>query len=47
LELPGAIADGATPEEALANLKLVIDDWLEVAKEQKRPIPKHELPILQ
>lgn len=38
-ELPGTIADGQTPQEALANLELVIQDWLEVAKEEGRDIP--------
>jgi predicted RNase H-like HicB family nuclease len=39
-ELPGCVADGQTPEEALANLKVVIDEWIETAKEQGRPAPK-------
>ena len=39
-ELPGCAADGETPEEALANLKVVIAEWIEVAKEEGREIPK-------
>jgi predicted RNase H-like HicB family nuclease len=39
-ELPGCIADGKTPQEALGNLATVIDEWIEVAKEDGRPIPK-------
>ncbi len=39
-ELPGCIADGQTPEEALANLKVIISEWVETATEEKRQIPK-------
>jgi predicted RNase H-like HicB family nuclease len=38
-ELPGAMADGATPTEAVANAELIIDEWIEVAREEGRPIP--------
>lgn len=38
-ELPGCIADGATPEEALQNLNLVAQDWVETAKELGRKVP--------
>jgi len=39
-ELPGAVADGSTPEEALANLRIIIEEWISVAKEDGRAIPK-------
>jgi len=39
-ELPGCMADGATQEEALANAKTVIAQWVETAKALKRPIPQ-------
>jgi predicted RNase H-like HicB family nuclease len=39
-ELPGCAADGRTYAEALANAQRVIDEWIEVAKELDRPIPK-------
>lgn len=39
-ELPGCAADGATYQEALANLEVVIKERIETAKELKRPIPK-------
>jgi predicted RNase H-like HicB family nuclease len=38
-ELPGAMADGATASEAVANAEVVIDEWIEVAREEGRPIP--------
>ena len=39
-ELPGCAADGATYQEALTNLEIVIQEWIETAKELGRPIPK-------
>ena len=39
-ELPGCTADGATYEEALNNVAAVIDEWIETAKELRRPIPE-------
>jgi len=39
-ELPGCAADGATYKEALANAEVVIQEWIETAKELNRPIPE-------
>jgi len=39
-ELPGCAADGATYQEALANVEVVIQEWIETAKGLGRPIPK-------
>jgi predicted RNase H-like HicB family nuclease len=39
-ELAGCAADGATRQEALANVELVIAEWLETAQELGRPIPQ-------
>lgn len=39
-ELAGCMADGATYEEALANARVVIDEWIRTATELGRPIPK-------
>ncbi len=38
-ELAGCMADGATYEEALANVEVVIKEWIETAKKLKRSIP--------
>ncbi|MEO6723904.1 MAG: type II toxin-antitoxin system HicB family antitoxin [Blastocatellia bacterium] len=38
-ELPGCAADGATYKEALANAEIVVQEWIETAKELNRPIP--------
>jgi len=39
-ELPGCMADGATYREALANVEVIIDQWLETARELGRPVPQ-------
>ena len=39
-ELPGCMADGATYQEALANVEVVIQEWIETARELGRPIPE-------
>lgn len=39
-ELAGCKADGDTYEEAIANVKLVINDWIETAIKMGRDIPK-------
>ena len=39
-ELPGCMADGATYQEALANAEVVIQEWIETARELGRPIPE-------
>lgn len=38
-ELSGCLADGATYQEALANVEVVIREWIETASELGRPIP--------
>jgi len=38
-ELPACAADGATYQEALANVELVIREWIETARELGRPVP--------
>ncbi|MBV8847766.1 MAG: type II toxin-antitoxin system HicB family antitoxin [Bryobacterales bacterium] len=39
-ELPGCAADGASRQEALANVEIVIAEWLETARELGRAIPE-------
>jgi predicted RNase H-like HicB family nuclease len=39
-ELPGCMADGRTYEQAVANAKVIIQEWIETAKEEGRPIPE-------
>ena len=39
-ELPGCAADGATYEAALANVRVVIDEWIETAQQLGRTIPE-------
>ena len=39
-ELAGCAADGGTHQDALANLEVVIQEWMEAAKELSREIPK-------
>lgn len=39
-ELPGCGADGTTRQEALANVEVVIAEWIETARELGRPIPE-------
>lgn len=39
-ELAGCMADGATTNEVLKNVEIVITEWIETAKELGREIPK-------
>jgi predicted RNase H-like HicB family nuclease len=39
-ELPGCKADGNTYGNALANIEVIIEEWIETAKMLKRPVPK-------
>ena len=38
-ELPGCAADGTTYAEAVENIQIVIDEWIETARELGRVIP--------
>ena len=39
-ELPGCVADGKTRQAALANVDVIIREWIETARELGRPIPR-------
>ncbi|MBI4308930.1 MAG: type II toxin-antitoxin system HicB family antitoxin [Candidatus Omnitrophica bacterium] len=39
-ELPGCMADGRTYQEALENVGIIAQEWLETAKQNGRSIPK-------
>ncbi len=39
-ELPGCAADGLTYETALANVRVVIDEWNETALQLGRTVPE-------
>lgn len=42
-ELPGCMADGRTPEEAVKNAEIIIQEWIECAVEDGEEIPKPKL----
>ncbi len=39
-ELPGCMADGTSYQEALANAEVIIQEWIDTAKEIGRTIPE-------
>ena len=39
-ELPGCAADGKTYRQALANVEVVIQEWINTAQQLGRPIPQ-------
>lgn len=39
-ELAGCAADGRSYQEALESLQVVIEEWIETARELGRPIPE-------
>jgi predicted RNase H-like HicB family nuclease len=39
-ELPGCAADGKTYQEAVQNVELIMQEWIETAREIGRPIPE-------
>ena len=39
-EVPGCMSDGKTYAEAVANVEVIIQEWIETAKELGRAIPE-------
>ena len=39
-ELPGCMADGPTYHEALENVQIVIQEWIDTAKSLNRAVPE-------
>ncbi len=39
-ELPGCAADGETYQQALQNVEIIMQEWIETATEKGRPIPQ-------
>ena len=39
-ELPGCMADGETHADAIKNVQLIIEEWIETAKKLGRKIPE-------
>jgi excisionase family DNA binding protein len=39
-DLPGCMADGRTRRECLANLEVIVREWIETAREIGRPVPR-------
>ncbi len=39
-ELSGCMADGETYQDALSNVEVIIQEWIETARELGRPIPQ-------
>ena len=39
-ELPGCMAHGATPTEAVAQAEQAIDLWIDTARDLGRPVPR-------
>ena len=39
-ELPGCMADGATYQEALKNVEVIIQEWIDTASKLGRKVPE-------
>jgi predicted RNase H-like HicB family nuclease len=39
-ELPGCAADGETYQEALQNVEIIMQEWIQTAEELERTIPE-------
>ena len=41
-ELPGCAADGPSYQEAISNVEVIIQEWIETARELNRPVPERK-----
>ena len=39
-ELPGCMSDGKTYQEAVSNAEVIIQEWIDTARDVGRPIPE-------
>ena len=39
-ELPGCMSDGKTYQEAVSNAEVIIQEWIDTARDFGRPIPE-------
>lgn len=46
-DLPGCMSDGETPEEAIANGKDAVDEWIDACEKLGRPIPAPSIPNIE
>jgi predicted RNase H-like HicB family nuclease len=45
-ELPGCAADGETYQEALQNVEMIMQEWIETAEELGRAIPEPKIHLM-
>lgn len=45
-KLPGCVADGETPQEALHEVEVLIGDWIGEARRLGRIVPDSDFPII-
>ncbi len=46
-ELPGCAADGPTYRQALANVEVVMEEWIDTARQMQRPVPEPHTALLK
>lgn len=46
-DLPGCMADGETPQKAVENAQVIIEEWIETAQMLGRKIPKPSFSVMQ
>lgn len=46
-DLPGCMADGETPQKAVENAQIIIEEWIETAQMLGRKIPEPSFSAIQ